>query len=531
MAQVKEVVGSVSTPELETLSSKIVEKSQNLPDETTTTGNENEESEDFEAAQPSSSQPEKQALLCDKCSECFASKKNLDLHELIVHQNDSQPTTPTKPNLVSTPSEPSEPQCVTTPYALRSNKSTPSCPGSYERMVLQNRKELKEQLEKSNMKNITEEMRKYHTKCAEAAEYGLEKAPPRVVREIPPLSLTTRQSAKKSQIVGNLENLEAKKEEGKRIKLAQQLEMKQARAEEKQKKSKTNDLFKQIMNQDPLIRRFDNLSESSVSTLKRKSPSSDLRMGMHNSQTPDQANNSFQSSLSGLKTPLRSDRNDKSFSPDDLSWPSSSSETESPPKAKKFQKMPETTKKSPTPKSETVAPKPSKKSPSKKPKLVGCDPKTAKIKPYQCYKCNSVFKVKTSVKGHFRVKHTQDTYDSSKVLNVKFQCYNCTQAFDSYGKVVKHFELMYPAAILDPKKILVGKTNKSAALLLKLKYGPPPPEIVKKLHGVNKNVPSKIKKVIKITKQVYTFKCGDCDFRHSDLDTVKQHKLTHLQGK
>ena len=437
MAQVKEAVGSVSTPELDsqTLSPKIVEKTQNVPDETTTAENE-----------------------------------------------------------ICTPSDPPE---------VPANSAI--TPNEYEMQKKANITEFKEFFQK--------DIDEFKKKCAEVAEYGLEKAPPRVVREIPPLTLTTRQSTNRPQIIGKLENLEAKKEEGKRIKLAQQLEMKQARAEKKQKQTKTNDLFKQIMNQDPIIRRFDNLSESSVGTLKRK------------------ANKSFDSlgsvsTLSGMKTPLKSDKSDKSVLPDDLFSSSSSTETESPPKAKKFQKMPETTKKSPTPKSETVAPKT-----KKKPTIVGCDPRTAKIKPYQCYKCNSVFKVKTSVKGHFRVKHTQDTYDSSKVLNVKFQCYNCTQAFDSYGKILKHFELMYPAETLDPKKILVGKTNKSAALLLKLKYGPPPPEIVKKLHGINKNVPSKIKKVIKITKQIYTFKCGDCDFKHSELDKVEQHKLTHLQGK
>ena len=52
---------------------------------------------DFEAAQPSPAQPEKQALLCDKCFECFESKENLDLHIKsshtksynIVYQKDS----------------------------------------------------------------------------------------------------------------------------------------------------------------------------------------------------------------------------------------------------------------------------------------------------------------------------------------------------------------------------------------------------------------------------------------------------------
>ena len=40
---------------------------------------------DFEAAQPSPAQPEKQALLCDKCFECFESKEKLDLHKRINH--------------------------------------------------------------------------------------------------------------------------------------------------------------------------------------------------------------------------------------------------------------------------------------------------------------------------------------------------------------------------------------------------------------------------------------------------------------
>ena len=40
---------------------------------------------DFEAAQLSPAQPEKQALLCDKCFECFESKENLDLHIKTTH--------------------------------------------------------------------------------------------------------------------------------------------------------------------------------------------------------------------------------------------------------------------------------------------------------------------------------------------------------------------------------------------------------------------------------------------------------------
>ena len=39
----------------------------------------------YEAAQPSPAQTEKQALLCDKCFECFESKEKLDLHKRINH--------------------------------------------------------------------------------------------------------------------------------------------------------------------------------------------------------------------------------------------------------------------------------------------------------------------------------------------------------------------------------------------------------------------------------------------------------------
>ena len=35
---------------------------------------------DFGAAHPSPAQTEKQALLCDRCFECFESKENLDHH-------------------------------------------------------------------------------------------------------------------------------------------------------------------------------------------------------------------------------------------------------------------------------------------------------------------------------------------------------------------------------------------------------------------------------------------------------------------
>ena len=40
---------------------------------------------DFEVDQPSQAQTEKQALLCDKCFECFESKERLDLHKRINH--------------------------------------------------------------------------------------------------------------------------------------------------------------------------------------------------------------------------------------------------------------------------------------------------------------------------------------------------------------------------------------------------------------------------------------------------------------
>ena len=447
MSQVKEVVGSVSTPEVDsqTLSPKIVEKSH-LPDEntTTTTGNENEGTE-------------------------------------------SEICTPPYPKKVT------------------ESSATPKC--EYELNKLANVTAFKEKCKKEL---TIDDLRNSLSKFEDAVDYGLEKAPPRVVREVPPLSVTTRQSAKGPQMVGNLENLEGQKEEEKRIKLAQQLEVKQAREEKKLKQNETNDLFAQMLRQDPIIRNIDNLSESSVSTLIRK-------------------NSSFDSSFNGQY--IDSPSTDCSLTPKKRKVPAKTVTAKKSPTKKSETVAPNATKKSPTPKSETLAPQPNKKSPTKKPKIVGCDAKTAKIKPFQCYKCNNVFKVKTSVKGHFRMKHKENTYDSSKVLNVKFQCYNCTGAFDSYGKLMKHFEQNYPAETLDPKKIFVGKTNKSAALLLKLKYGPPPPEILKKMHGINKTVPSKIKKVIKVTTQVYTFKCGDCDFRHSELDKVKQHKLTHLQGK
>ena len=468
MAQVKEVVVSVSTPEVDpqTLSPKIYEKSQNLPDEPKSAGDENEMIE-------------------------------------------SEICTPPDPKIVT--------------------ESSASTPSDYEMRKKANISAFKEKCKEFKIDELNKILSSF-----EDVQEGLEKAPPRVVREVPPLSVTTRQKANRPQIFGNLENLEAKKEEEKRIKLAQKLERKQTREEEKQEKTKTNNLFEQIMKQDPLIRRLDNLSESSVGTPKRKIPTSDLQMGMHNSQTPDQANKSFDSlrsvsTLSGMKTLSKTD---KSVLSDDFSWSSSSSETESlPKKAKIFQKKPETTKKSPTKNSKSVAPKSNKKSPTKKLKTVGCDVKTAKIKPFQCYKCNQVFKVKTSVKGHFKNKHSEDAYDSTKVRNVKFQCYNCTSAFDSYGKIMKHFEQMYPAETLDPKKIYLGKTKKSAAILLKLKYGPPPPEIVKKLHGINKTVPTKMKKVVKITKQIYTFRCSECEFKHSEFEKVVQHKQKHHQGK
>ena len=61
----------------------------------------------------------------------------------------------------------------------------------------------------------------------------LQRAPPRVNRVVPPLTMTTRQSAHTTKMVGSLEDLEGKEAIARKAKLAE-LEKKQAKAKNKE---------------------------------------------------------------------------------------------------------------------------------------------------------------------------------------------------------------------------------------------------------------------------------------------------------
>ena len=79
---------------------------------------------------------------------------------------------------------------------------------------------------------------------------------------------------------------------------------------------------------------------------------------------------------------------------------------------------------------------------------------------------------------------------------------------------------------LNPKKVFLGETLKSASVLLKLKLGPPPPNILKNLPPkVKKPVPAKTISLPKKIVERDLFMCSVCKYVNSDLENVKQHKI------
>ena len=343
----------------------------------------------------------------------------------------------------------------------------------------------------------------------------LQRGPPRVNRVVPPLTMTTRQSAHTTKMVGSLEDLEGKEAIARKDKLAELIEKKQAQAK---KKEQSRNPLEQLINQDKVFRLFDK---------QEKSP----QMGMHNSksdQTPDQ-DKSFDSvsTLAGTGTKAK---NDESVSQDDFLWSSSSSGIDSPPKkAKKSQKKPETKKLPPTkPSIDAVKPSQNKNKKSTK--------NNKNKKPVQCYaqECEAVFIMAIpNLKNHFTKYHSKAEFDSSKVLSIKYMCYNCSNEYETYSLLEKHFAEKYPSLTLNPKKVFLGETLKSASVLLKLKLGPPPPNILKNLPPkVKKTVPAKTISLPKKIIERELFMCSVCKYVHRDLENVRQHKISmHSSNK
>ena len=376
--------------------------------------------------------------------------------------------------------------------------------------------------------NIAERKRKFFElgisgKTRKIKEIELPKAPPRVNRVVPPLNMTTRQQ--KTKILGTLDNLEEKGAIAKEAKLAEYNERKKAKAKRKEQSSSRNPMEKLC-------------AQDSVFGLFEKSP----QMGMQNSQggkTPDQTNKSFESfgsvsTLSGTGTKLKID---ESVLSDDLSgsWSDESSETESPPKAKKakkHQKKPENKQLSPWHKDENGMPVKAVKPSQNTPKIAKKSAKTnanksakknTNTKPVQCYKCESVFMANANLKLHFNRCHTKEKFDVSKVQNIKFMCYNCPEEFETYSLLEKHFAQKYDPKVLNPKKVYLGDSMKRASVLLKLQLGAPPPSITKNLPKVKKPATPKTKISIKKTIKVHKFMCYACSYNHSDKENLLQH--------
>ena len=471
MSQVKEVMVSVSTPELDpqTLSPKIAEKSPNLPDETTTAGNESE---------------------------------------------------------ISTP-----------PYPKKVPESSAPTPSDYETKKMANITAFREKCKKELTIDKLKDCLSKREDAADAAKYGLEKAPPRVVREIPLLSVTTRQSAHNPKMVGSLDNLEEKGALAKLAKLAELDEKNQAKAKKLEQSSSRNPLEKLC-------------AQDSVFGLFEKSP----QMGMQNNQigrTPDQANKSFDS-VSSMSTPSGTKTKiDESILTDDFSFESdASSETESPPKkAKKNPKKPENKQLSPWHKDENGMPvkavklpenaKSTAKKTTAKKTATKTATKTAKTtankntnkKPVKCYKCESVFMANANLKLHFNRCHTKEKFDVSKVEHIKFMCYNCPEEFETYSLLEKHFAQKYDTKVLNPKKVYLGDSMKRASVLLKLNLGAPPPSIKKNLPKVKKLATPKTKVSLKKTLKVHKFTCYACNYTHSDKENLVQHIIDIHEDK
>ena len=526
-------------------------------------------SKDFEAAQSSPAQSKKQEVLCDKCFEFFDSKEKLNLHDRFVHQKDTKPSvafqckecsfstndierlqfhlailhdicffcietwpqhqkvaskgvfyhlkqahnfeilcckvcdyaTTQKDSFIEhenshtsdkfntgqedlqsvqncTPEFDSE--TLLSPKAAEkcreSAASTPSSIGSYDLKRALNIIESRKKFNENNIAGLREENKKLADLVDEKEKLNKKHSSPKVII-VPPSSIVTRQAAKSpkgaSKMIGNLENLEEKQREENRLKLAQKNERKQARALEKEKNKGTNSLFEQ-MQKDPILSRFndDDWSENDVDNL-----------------TPQKTPNTTRKSSSSAS----------SFKLSDLD-----SSTDGAPTPKK--KAP----------ANTVHKKIEKKSPTKPKKKIGCDEIKAKKKPFECYVCKQVFKIKSSVRLHFIKKHPDYKYDRAWVFNAKFKCFKCSTACDTYGKMMAHFEKMHPSDVCNPQKVLIGTSKKSAAALLQLKYGAPPAAIVKELKSFQKIA----KKSVPTKKVIQDYECEVCKYKQLDLSIV-----------
>ena len=163
------------------------------------------------------------------------------------------------------------------------------------------------------------------------------------------------------------------------------------------------------------------------------------------------------------------------------------------------------------------------------PKKSVLDKKNAQIKPFQCSACDSVFKAKPNVKTHFKRMHPNEQYDSSKIQNIKFKCYHCETVTVTYDHLEKHFLKFHTTQILNPKKVMLGSTKKTAATLLKIKFGKPPQHIVKNLP---KKAPTKQKTVvkkkaspIKLKMGLTKYRCKLCGYADFDQEKMLKHKL------
>ena len=404
-------------------------------------------------------------------------------------------TTPAEPQNVTTPSEPPLLTTPSNPESVKgSSKSSPLC--SYERMVLQNKKEFKAQIENSTMKDISEKMRSFHRDSAARKTCEITAYPPKVVRVIEASNITTRQQEKrKIEMVGTLDDIEGKAKADKILRLTQiELEHTKRREELKRKNNWLYDCSDESNNNSPI----------------KKTP---LKVTV---LSPIHYHLSKNSTISDSS--YRPDEDDLGFSLDSPEMTPKkkivSKVAKKTPTPKKTPKKTPT--KTPTPK-KIMTPKVAKKTPKKPEKKpsISENEKNMRIKPFKCNKCDCIYKAKPSVRSHFKTKHPEDTYKSELIKNLKFNCYECKMSFATFKELDNHFLKLHTSLLLNPKEVFLGSTDQTAFSFLKLQIRKPRPKL---------KLPNKSGLPVLPAKKKH-FKCPHCDFLCTSREEVVQHKL------
>ena len=357
---------------------------------------------------------------------------------------------------------------------------------------------------------------------------------PKVNKVLPPSNMVFRarneqktyyypknNSSKPTVMVGELENLKKKEEEAKKIKTAENIELKKAR--EKEKKNKFNSLSPSFFIKEK--------SHVSISTAPVISPTKNVQdiqkepKNIHSRSRSHSGSRSRSKSRSVLRVTSRSRSRSRSKSQSvsrERSHSRSRSKSRSPTipsfSSDNGTTTPNNVKK---PLMKLTPSKIVKNSPIKSNNTYNdvYNNKAEKVRPVKCYMCESVFKNKIGARMHFKRLHKSEEFDTTKVCNIKFKCYECSASSDTLGKLMIHFKMQHHSKIFDSSKVCIGKKN--AKSFLQLKSGASQVHIVKKIL---------VKPDFNATliKRKPGFKCSQCDY--SDIDKLKiilHKKIVH----